>query len=315
MVSPGFFVDDELVQHFDFGGRIFYQGLWCVAEDSGVYEPKLLALKMQIFPGDNIPLETLAGYLNTLIGLGKVVEYTAYGKKLHWLKNFHKHQKVEKPAPPSLPLPPWMTWHGEAELGPQRHKWHYEILPLPADVGEMSGTGPGNGAGTPAPEEKLSEVKLSEVKLSKKNHMCSGAAATRHNDEAAAAVDGDSGANGSGTAPYPAEFETFWQAYPEARRREKQGAFKAWKSTLKQGKAQGITAEKLIAAARNYGAEMAAKGKEPDYIKLPKTFLGPDKPYEDYLKPLPAHGLDPPRAWSKLRKYINPGEVFAHDQG
>ncbi|MEW5920657.1 MAG: hypothetical protein AB1796_06890 [Bacillota bacterium] len=159
MLSPGFFVDDELVQHFDFGGRIFYQGLWCVAEDSGVYEPKLLALKMQIFPGDNIPLETLESYLNKLIELGKVVEYTAAGKKLHWLRNFHKHQKVDKPAPPSLPLPPWIIWHGEAEIGPQRHKWYYEVLPDSESGGDISGTGPVNGAGATAPEVKRSKEK------------------------------------------------------------------------------------------------------------------------------------------------------------
>lgn len=114
---------------------------------------------------------------------------------------------------------------------------------------------------------------------------------------------------------YPADFETFWQAYPKSRRREKQAAFKAWQARLKQGKPQGLTVDKLIAAAEHYAAEMEALQREPKYIKLPKTFLGSNCPFEDYIKPPQKQGLDPPRAWVKLKKYINPKEVFNHDHG
>src|SRR5690606_32876054 len=27
-----------------------------------------------------------------------------------FLRNFHKHQKLRSPAPPGVPLPPWVTW-------------------------------------------------------------------------------------------------------------------------------------------------------------------------------------------------------------
>lgn len=114
---------------------------------------------------------------------------------------------------------------------------------------------------------------------------------------------------------YPAEFEAFWQAYAKSRRREKRAAYRAWKTRLKEGKNQGLTPDKLITAARNYTAEMEAKGKDPEYIKLPKTFLGPNRPYEDYINPPPKQVLEPPRAWSKLKKYINPEEVIIHDPG
>ena len=118
-----------------------------------------------------------------------------------------------------------------------------------------------------------------------------------------------------GVNEYPADFEAFWQAYPKARRKEKRAAYKAWKTRLKQGKAQGLTPDKLITAARHYAAELEAKWKEPEYIKLPKTFLGPNTPSEDHIHPPKDLGLDPPKAWNKLRKYINPEEVFGHDSG
>lgn len=271
MLSPTFFTDDDLVQHFDFRGRLFYQGLWCTAEDSGVYEPKILALKMKIFPGDDIPLETLQGYLDKLIQLGKVVAYEVNGKKLHWLKNFHRHQKVDRPSPPTLPLPPWIIWHGEEEYGNQRHRWYYEIRYEDAYFEDKSGTGPGNGDDRTTPEVKLNEVKPSKEKQST---VCSDGAGAH--------------SGGKGKFPenrdktgYPLEFEAFWQAYPRSRRREKQAAHRQWLARLKQDKS--LTPEMLIAAAKKYAAEMEARGKEPEYIKLPKTFLGPGRPFEDYL--------------------------------
>lgn len=112
---------------------------------------------------------------------------------------------------------------------------------------------------------------------------------------------------------YPQDFEAFWQAYPKSRRKEKRAAYKAWKTRLKQGKAQGITPEALITAARHYAAEMAEKGKEAEYIKLPKTFLGPARPFEEYIDPPQEQDPAPPRAWAMLSRYINPEEVFEHD--
>lgn len=32
MLNPEFFVDPDIIANLDFGGRLFYQGLWCVAE-------------------------------------------------------------------------------------------------------------------------------------------------------------------------------------------------------------------------------------------------------------------------------------------
>jgi len=129
ILNPEFFVDPDIIANLDFGGRLFYQGLWCVAEDSGVFDPNPLGLKMKIFPGDNIDISTIQRYYQTLVRLNKVVEFEANGRTYAWLKNFHKHQKLDRPSPPSLPLPPWVVWHGEEELGKEKHKWYYEVLP------------------------------------------------------------------------------------------------------------------------------------------------------------------------------------------
>jgi len=83
-------------------------------------------------------------------------------------------------------------------------------------------------------------------------------------------------------AEYTPEFSTFWEQYP--RMREKKKAFKNWNTRLKEG----VDAQVLIRAAGNYAAECDQDNVETKYIKLPATFLGPSRPYEDYTNGIPA---------------------------
>ena len=164
MLNPDFFTDPDIVANFDFAGRLFYQGLWCLADDSGCFELNTLLLKMKIFPGDDMPLDKIQGYIDRLIELGKIVPYQANKKEYAWLKNFHKHQKLERPSPPSIPLREWIRFRGEEEFGTQRHKWHYEVRICQGHVGDVSGTSHGQVVDMSPPEEKLNEVKRREGK-------------------------------------------------------------------------------------------------------------------------------------------------------
>jgi len=75
---------------------------------------------------------------------------------------------------------------------------------------------------------------------------------------------------------YPQEFEAFWSVYP--RRIEKRKAFRAWQARLREG----VSPETLIDCARNYAEYVLLKGTAECYIKHPATFLGPDRPFEDW---------------------------------
>ncbi len=160
MLNPDFFTDPDMVANFDFGGRLLYQGLWCLAEDSGCFEPNPLLLKMKIFPGDDVPLGEIQKHIDRLVELEKIVLYEVDGKEYAWLKNFHKHQKLERPSPPTIPLPDWLVFHGE---GKQRHKWHYEVV-RQGRVGDMSEKCRGHVGDKTTPEEKGREEKLREGK-------------------------------------------------------------------------------------------------------------------------------------------------------
>ena len=75
---------------------------------------------------------------------------------------------------------------------------------------------------------------------------------------------------------YSESFESFWSVYP--RRVEKAGAFRLWNTRIKEGH----TAEEMIAAAAAYAS--ICSDRDPKFIKHPKTFLGPDKPFLDYAR-------------------------------
>jgi len=75
---------------------------------------------------------------------------------------------------------------------------------------------------------------------------------------------------------YPGDFEAFWSAYPRCI--EKRKAFRAWQARLREGTAP----ETLISCARNYAEYVLLKDTAECYIKHPATFLGPDRPFEDW---------------------------------
>ena len=167
MLNPDFFTDPDIVANLNAYGRLFYQGLWCVAEDSGCFEMNALLLKMKIFPGDNLSLDDIKNYLDKLVELGKIITYSVSGKEYGWIKNFFKHQRLDKPSPPSIPLPEWIIWHGEKEFD-KRHQWHYELYEDALNtIQELSTTCPRQDQDTTTPEEKRSKEKRSEKKGSK----------------------------------------------------------------------------------------------------------------------------------------------------
>jgi len=95
------------------------------------------------------------------------------------------------------------------------------------------------------------------------------------------------------------EFQKFWDLYP--RKEGKPAAYKKFKLAKK---AHGVQA--VMQATKNYTED--CKGRERRYIKLPATFLGPDKWYEEWIdkKPepqrpaLPSRSNEPSNYYKKL---------------
>jgi hypothetical protein len=77
---------------------------------------------------------------------------------------------------------------------------------------------------------------------------------------------------------YPDEFEEFWKVYP--RRIEKKKAFRNWQARIREG----YSPSQLIEAAKKYATKCETENTLERYTKHPATFLGPDKPFEEFLK-------------------------------
>ena len=114
-VKAAFWTDTELIKLLNIPGRMFYQGLWQLADDSGCLEHDMLAFKIHLFPADSeITTDIIEEWVDKLIGSKKLIPYEAGDKKCLFLKNFHKHQTLKNCPPPDVPLPFWITFEAYA---------------------------------------------------------------------------------------------------------------------------------------------------------------------------------------------------------
>jgi hypothetical protein len=92
-VHPGQWTDAEFVA-CSMAARLCAFGLRNVADDQGIFEWKLLDLKMMLFPGDNVDMGELLGELTAN---NQVCMYEIKGRKYGAIRNFRKYQKPKSP--------------------------------------------------------------------------------------------------------------------------------------------------------------------------------------------------------------------------
>lgn len=95
MITPEYFLDEDLATISAFA-RLLYIGLWQIADDINATLPfRPRWIKAQIFPYNDVNIDEL---LNELINLGKLLPFEKEENKFLFIKNFKKHQRVEKPS-------------------------------------------------------------------------------------------------------------------------------------------------------------------------------------------------------------------------
>jgi len=98
MIDPEFWSDEEIGK-WSFQSRLFYIALWNFADDEGRLKAHTKLLKSQVFPyDDKIDIEKLKAEI-----LEKVKWYEVDNQQYGWIKNFNKHQRIDKPSPSKLP--------------------------------------------------------------------------------------------------------------------------------------------------------------------------------------------------------------------
>jgi len=102
-IDPEICVDSTIAQ-LSISARLFYIYSWMQAEDTGVLEYDTLSLKARTFPNDKIDIKPL---VQELLNRERYIFYKNEHDRVYvFIKNFHKHQKIQHPSIPKLPLPP-----------------------------------------------------------------------------------------------------------------------------------------------------------------------------------------------------------------
>lgn len=85
--------------------------------------------------------------------------------------------------------------------------------------------------------------------------------------------------------PAPAEDTDFLEAYSLYPRRpgaSKASALKAWRARI----ASGVEAQAMVAGVKRYANFVLLAGTEPNFIKMPATFFGPDRHFDSDWTPV-----------------------------
>lgn len=100
-VKPEYWTDEKILS-VSITARLFFIGLWNWADDHGVVENKPMQLKARIFPCDQVDVPAL---VDELVNVGLLQKYQPNGEGFLLIRNFTKHQVVDRPRKSSLPLP------------------------------------------------------------------------------------------------------------------------------------------------------------------------------------------------------------------
>lgn len=92
-VHPGLFTDEAFVQ-LSAPAQVFWIGLWCEADDQGVFEWKPITLKMRVMPASTAAVEPL---LDELTAIGCIRSFEVDGRRYGIVRNFAKHQRPKSP--------------------------------------------------------------------------------------------------------------------------------------------------------------------------------------------------------------------------
>ena len=151
-IRTTFWTDTDMIRNFTLEERLFYIGLWQLADDSGCVENDPFAFKLFLFPlNEEVTIGTLVSWTQKLIEKQKLISYHTQGKDGLYLANFHKHQTIKNPQPPEVPHPPWITWKpyksnprtGRYEIDdPQDHQeiHHPQEIKYPHEIQHLKDT-------------------------------------------------------------------------------------------------------------------------------------------------------------------------------
>lgn len=122
-VHPGIFTDEAFAS-VSRDARLLFIGLWCEADDSGVFEWKPLTLKMKLFPADGSDVN-VGEWLEALADQDMIRWFEHDGRPYGAIRNFGRYQRPRTPkylypCPDSIVR--YVAKDGVGEPGAMTHK-------------------------------------------------------------------------------------------------------------------------------------------------------------------------------------------------
>ena len=117
-IKPEFWTSEQILE-LSPQARLLFIGLWNFCDDGGVHVASPRKLKAEVFPGDDVTLAQVQGWMDELIGQRLVAAFTANYQgetRQFWFVTGWTHQRIEKPylkypqyqaekATPTIPQP------------------------------------------------------------------------------------------------------------------------------------------------------------------------------------------------------------------
>jgi len=110
-IHPGIWTDEDFAM-LGMASRVLFFGIWTEADDHGIFEWKLVSLKMRIFPADKVDLEPLLDELTTF---NKVAKFSHEGREYGAVRNFCKFQRPKKPSYKYILPQEFVTYVGSSD--------------------------------------------------------------------------------------------------------------------------------------------------------------------------------------------------------
>lgn len=111
-VKPEFWTDEKMAK-LSRDARLVYIGLWNHSDDKGICRGNPTLLRSQLFPFTDPPYfdqdmtpEKFIGILRELEQMKRIYKFSAGGEDFYLVKNFPKHQKIDRPSAGINPAPP-----------------------------------------------------------------------------------------------------------------------------------------------------------------------------------------------------------------
>lgn len=102
-IKPEFWASEQIGE-CSTNARLLFVGLWNFADDNGIHPAKPLQLKAEVFPFDAFTRDDVRRWIDELLAVGLLREYSVESETYWIVTGWSKHQKIDRPST-KYPLP------------------------------------------------------------------------------------------------------------------------------------------------------------------------------------------------------------------